>query len=210
MNLYFMILVVGLIYIVGFGGISLVRREGLSAQFALEVLGLTALVELWIFLTGTSINPVLFLALIYVVSMRVRLLVDIGNMLSNRGRQRDAIRILQFALRLYPDKASRLVALVNMGIVQLRRKNPESAKELFEIVLKDADGGGLGVKYEAACRYNLGLALQQQGKDAEAVSQFSEVAIIYPSSIYGQAAEKALEKRRSRQQSGIKNESESS
>lgn len=210
MNLYFMILVVGLIYIVGFGALSLVRREGLSAQFALEVCAITALFELWLFLTGTYINPVIFLALIYVLSMRVRLLVDIGSMLSNRGRQRDAIRVMQFALRLFPDKPSRLVAMVNMGIVQLRRKNPASAQELFEIILKDAEGGGLGIKYEAACRYNLGLALQRQGKDAEAVSQFSEVAIIYPTSIYGQAAEKALEKRRSRQQVGVKNESEGS
>lgn len=210
MNLYFMILVVGLIYIVGFGALSLVRREGLSAQFALEVCAITALFELWLFLTGTYINPVIFLALIYVLSMRVRLLVDIGSMLSNRGRQRDAIRVMQFALRLFPDKPSRLVAMVNMGIVQLRRKNPASAQELFEIVLKDAEGGGLGIKYEAACRYNLGLALQRQGKDAEAVSQFSEVTIIYPTSIYGQAAEKALEKRRSRQQVGVKNESEGS
>ena len=208
MNIYFMILVVGLIYIVGFGGISLVRREGLSVQFALEVLAITAIVELWIFLTGNYLNPVIFLALIYIVSMRVRLLVDIGNMLSNRGRQRDAIRVLQFALRLFPDKSSRLVALVNMGIVQLRRKNPESAQELFEIVLKDAESGGLGIKYEAACRYNLGLALQRQGKDAEAVSQFSEVAIIYPTSLYGQAAEKALEIRRSRKQVDVKNETE--
>ena len=188
----------------------MVRREGLSAQFALEVCAITALFELWLFLTGTYINPVIFLALIYVLSMRVRLLVDIGSMLSNRGRQRDAIRVLQFALRLFPDKTSRLVAMVNMGIVQLRRKNPASAQELFEIVLKDAEGGGLGIKYEAACRYNLGLALQRQGKDAEAVSQFSEVTIIYPTSIYGQAAEKALEKRRSRQQVGVKNESEGS
>jgi len=210
MNLYFMILVVGLIYIVGFGALSLVRREGLSAQFALEVCAITALFELWLFLTGTYINPVIFLALIYVLSMRVRILVDIGSMLSNRGRQRDAIRVMQFALRLFPDKPSRLVAMVNMGIVQLRRKNPASAQELFEIVLKDAEGGGLGIKYEAACRYNLGLALQRQGKDAEAVSQFSEVTIIYPTSIYGQAAEKALEKRRSRQQAGVKNESEGS
>lgn len=210
MNLYFMILVVGLIYIVGFGALSLVRREGLSAQFALEVCAITTLFELWLFLTGTYINPVIFLALIYVLSMRVRLLVDIGSMLSNRGRQRDAIRVMQFALRLFPDKPSRLVAMVNMGIVQLRRKNPASAQELFEIILKDAEGGGLGIKYEAACRYNLGLALQRQGKDAEAVSQFSEVTIIYPTSIYGQAAEKALEKRRSRQQVGVKNESEGS
>ncbi len=209
MNSSTMILLVGLLYIVGFGLISLLRREGLSLQFALEVLGVTALVELWVFLVG-FFNPVLFLFIIYIVSMRVRLLVDLANMLSNRGRQRDAIRILQFALRLFPDKPSRLVTLVNMGIVQLRRKNPQSAQELFEIVLQDGETGGLGVKYEAACRYNLGLALQKQGKDAEAVKQFSEVSIIYPTSVYGQAAEKALANRRSRKKSEEKGDTESS
>jgi tetratricopeptide (TPR) repeat protein len=207
MNISTMILLVGLMYIVGFGVISLLRREGLSLQFALEVLAVTAIIELWVFLIG-YFNPVLFLAIVYLVSMRVRLLVDLANMLSNRGRQRDAIRILQIALRLFPDKPSRLVTLVNMGIVQLRRKNPQSAQDLFEIVLHDGDSGGLGVKYEAACRYNLGLALQQQDKDAEAVKQFSEVTIIYPTSIYGQAAEKALANRRSRKKSETDDNSE--
>lgn len=210
MTLPFMILIVGLIFIVGFGAISLLRREGLSTQFALEVLAITALVALIVYLTGSNINPVIFLVLVYVLSMRVRILVDIGNMLSNRGRQRDAIRIMQFALRLFPDKTSRMVTMVNMGIVQLRRKNPESARELFEMVLAEAESGGLGVKHEAACRYNLGLALQQQGKDAEAVSQFSEVTSIYPTSIYGLAAEKALERRRKRQQVEVDSESEGS
>jgi tetratricopeptide (TPR) repeat protein len=83
-----------------------------------------------------------------------------------------------------------------MGIVQLRRKNPESAQELFEMVLEQSKDGGLGIKYEAACRYNFGVALQQQGKDAQAVHQFNEVTIIYPNSIYSKGADIALQKRR--------------
>ncbi|MEW6717102.1 MAG: tetratricopeptide repeat protein [Chloroflexota bacterium] len=198
MNPYLMILLIGLFYIVLFGGLSLLRREGLSLQFAFEVLGVTALVEAFAILTGIPINPLIFIIIIYLISMRVRLIVDLANVLSNRGRQRDAINLLQFALRLYPDHSARLVVYVNMGIVQLRRQNPESARDLFDQALEESQQGGLGIKYEAACRYNLALALQHLGKEAEAVRQFNETIVIFPNSIYGRAAERALEKHRHR------------
>jgi len=196
MNPHLLIAIVGLCYIVVFGGMSILRREGLSSQFALEVLGMTALVEAGAFLSGSSANPVLFLVLIYLVSMRARLLVDLANVLSARGRQRDAISLLQLALSLLPDRTTRLMVLTNMGIVQLRRQDPQGAQALLESVLEAGEGGGLGLKYEAACRYNLGLALQRQGREAEAVRQFNEAIDVFPSSIFGRAAEQALEQRR--------------
>jgi tetratricopeptide (TPR) repeat protein len=178
---------------------SVLRREGLSNQFAFEVLGITAAVEAGALLTDTTVNPILFLVVIYLLSMRARILVDFANLLSARGRQRDAIRLLQLALRLFPDQTTRLITLVNMGIVQLRRQNPESAQALLESVLEEAGHGSLGIKYEAACRYNLGLALQRQGNDVEAVRQFNEAADVLPNSVYSRAAEQALEKRRREQ-----------
>lgn len=196
MNPHLLIVTLGIFYIIVFGGLSLIRREGLSTQFAIEVLAITALVVVGAWLTNTALNPIFFLILIYILSMRGRLLVDIANLLSNRGRQRDAIKILQLALRLFPDNSTRLVILVNMGIVQVRRKNPESAQNLFEMVLVEAEKGGLGIKYEAACRYNLGVALQQQGYDSQAVRQFNEVISIFPNSIYSKGAEIALERHR--------------
>jgi tetratricopeptide (TPR) repeat protein len=197
MNSLLMIATIGVLYIVVFGGLALIRREGLSTQFALEALGITAVVLVLSYLTNIAFHPIFFLIFIYLITMRVRLLVDIANFLSNRGRQRDAINLLQFALRLFPDQSSRLVVLVNMGTVQIRRKNPQSAQELFEMVLEQSKNGGLGIKYEAACRYNLGVALQQQDKEAQAVHQFNEVTIIYPNSIYSKAADIALQKRKS-------------
>ena len=201
MNPHLIILLIGSFYIVLFGGLSLIRREGLSLQFALEVLGLTALVEAFSILTGTMVDPIMYFIIIYLFSMRVRLIVDLANLISNRGRQRDAINLLQFASRLYPDHSTRMIVLVNMGIVQLRRQNPESARELFNQALEQSKAGGLGLKYEAACRYNLALALQQLGKDAEAVRQFNETISVFPTSIYSRAAEKALEQRRKRSSS---------
>jgi len=191
---------IGLVYIVAFGGLSFLRREGLSGQFAFEVLGGMAIAEGGALLTGTTIHPILFLIIIYLPSMRVRLLVDIANLLSARGRQRDAVQLLQFALRIFPDAPTRLIVMANLGIIQLRRKNPESAQALLESVLEEAKTVKLGLKYEAACRYNLGLALQQQGKEAGAVVQFNKVINIPPNSMYSKAAARALEKRRGRHQ----------
>jgi tetratricopeptide (TPR) repeat protein len=204
MNPHLLILTIGLIYIVLFGGLSLIRREGLSIQFAIEVLVVSVILEAVSLASGIPINPILYLAVIYLISMRVRLLVDLANLISNRGRQRDAINLLQFALRLYPDKSSRLVVLVNMGIVQLRRQNPDSAITLFNQVLEESRDGGLGIKYEAACRYNLGLAYQRTGKTAQAVREYNETMVIFPSSIFSKAAEIALEKHRRGQDDAVK------
>lgn len=203
MNSHVLILTVGLMYIVLFGGLSLLRREGLSIQFAIEVLAITIILEAISLAIGLPINPILYLALIYLITMRVRLLVDLANIISNRGRQRDAINLLQFALRLYPDKSSRFVVLVNMGIVQLRRQNPESAITLFNQVLEESQDGGLGIKYEAACRYNLGLAYQRTGKTAQAIREYNETMVIFPTSIYSKGADKALERLRHGPQSEV-------
>jgi tetratricopeptide (TPR) repeat protein len=206
MNPHLLILLVGLFYILIFGSLSLLRREGLSTQFAVEAFIITVFVVLIAFLVNTAVNPLAFLIFIYLVTMRGRLLVDIANFLSSRGRQRDAINLLQLALRLFPDHSTRLVIQVNMGIIQLRRKNPASAQDLFEGVLREMEErGGLGVKYEAACRYNLGQAYMQQDREVEAVRQFNETTIIYPNSIYARSAANILEKRRTR---GRKDEGE--
>jgi tetratricopeptide (TPR) repeat protein len=198
MNPYLLITAIGLGYILIVGGMSLLRREGLSNQFAFEVLGFTALVVAGAVLTNTVVDPILFLVVVYLLSMRARLLVDLADFLSGRGRQRDAMAVLQFALRLFPDRSTRLVVMISMGTVQLRRQSPESAQELFETILGEAKQGGLGVKYEAACHYHLGLALQRQGKDAEAVRQFNEAIETFPTSVYGRAAAQALERRRAK------------
>jgi Tfp pilus assembly protein PilF len=88
------------------------------------------------------------------------------------------------------------VVLVNLGIIQLRRKNPESAQSIFEMVLKEGEGGGLGLRHRAACYYNLGVAFQKQGKEAQAVEQFKEAVNGFPGSPFSKAAEQALKKRR--------------
>jgi tetratricopeptide (TPR) repeat protein len=196
MNLYLMILIVGFSYAVLFGFLSRLKREGISLQFTLEAMVITLLVSGVGFITSSEINPILFLVFVYLVTMRSRLLTDVANLLSGRGRQRDAIAILQVALSLLPDKQTRLIVLTNMGVVQLLRKNPASAEAILSSVLDEAKEGGLGIRYDAACHYNLGIALRELGQEAKSVRHFREAAENFPGSAYGKAAQKALKERR--------------
>jgi tetratricopeptide (TPR) repeat protein len=195
-NPHLTILLVGFFYILIFGGLSLLRREGLSNRFAFEVLGITALAFAGAVVTGTAINPILFLVLVYLISMRVRILVDLANLLASRGDYGRAISLLRLAPKLGPDKASLLIVLINQGVVLLRRGDPQEAQKLFLQVLEAAKEGGLGTKHEAACRYNLAVACNRLGQEAEAIRQFNEVAELMPTSIYSREAERAIKQRR--------------
>jgi tetratricopeptide (TPR) repeat protein len=191
-----LILIVGLSYAVVYEGMALLRREGISIQFIFEIVILTVLVAGGGYISASTANPILFLVFLYIITSRSRLLVDFANILSNRGRQRDAITTLQVALRLFPDQPTRLIILVNMGIIQLRRQNPESARSLFEMVLEEAKDNGLGIRHHAACHYNLGLAFQKLNQDAKAVRHFKQTTEIFPGSKFSEAALEAIEERR--------------
>jgi tetratricopeptide (TPR) repeat protein len=197
MNPYLLILTIGLVYVVLFGGLSLLRREGLSTQFAFEVIGITAIFEAFSIATGIVINPIVFMIALYLITMRVRLLVDLAIFLSNRGRQRDALKMLDFCSRFLPDKSARLIVLVNMGIVQLRRENPQHAQELLSQALDEAKDGGMGLKYETASHYNLGIAYKKLENKPMAIREFNEAKVLFPTSIYSKAADRALEELRS-------------
>jgi tetratricopeptide (TPR) repeat protein len=196
MDPHILILIVGLSYAVVYGLMGILRREGVTTQFLLETVILTLLGAGGGYFAKSPANPILFLVFLYIFTSRSRLLVDLANILSNRGRQRDAITALQVALRLYPDKPTRLIVLVNMGIVQLRRENPESARMLLETTLEEAQEGGLGLRHKAACYYNLGLAFQRLGKENQSVRFFTQTMEVFPGSPYGKAAANALEERR--------------
>lgn len=187
---------VGLAYVGVFGLLAILRREGVSTQFIAEGLALTALIAGAGYLTGSTTNPILFIAALYLITMRARLLVDLANVLSNRGRQRNAIAMLQVGLRLYPDFQTRMIILVNMAMIQLRRENPQSAVDLLTSVLNQAQDGGLGFQLEAAAHYHLGLAYQRLNEDAKAVREFRRATEAFPGSPFAKAARTALEQRR--------------
>jgi hypothetical protein len=80
------ILLVGLAYVVLFGGIGLLRREGLSLRFAIESICITAVFSGLAALTGAQVDPILFLIVLYLITMRVRILIDLGVMIARQGK----------------------------------------------------------------------------------------------------------------------------
>jgi tetratricopeptide (TPR) repeat protein len=191
-----LLLLISFLFVLVFGGLGLMRREGLSLQFALEALGLTLLLVGGSWLFSMPLNPFLFLALLYLITMRARLMVDVANFLAKR-RQRDlAFKLYRLSLAWWPDTASRLIVLTNMGAAELHGGQFDAAIQTLENVLAMETQSRLGIKYEAACHYNLGYAYERKGEDAKAISQYNEAIDALPGSLYAKAAKAALERRK--------------
>lgn len=188
-----LILLVGLLYVLGFGALSFMRRQGLSTRFAVEGLILTGIGAALTYVS-VPVNPVLFLVILYLVTMRVRLLVDLGNWFTSRKQHDRALALFRLALRLRPDAVSRQIVLINRGVTQLRMQEPEAACLTLEQVLAD-ERLRPGARYLAAGYYNLGLAYRRTGREAEAIRRFNEAIDALPNSIYAHAARQALKKR---------------
>jgi len=188
-----LILLIGLLYLLGFGALSFMRRQGLSARFAIEGLIVT-LVGAAFTAVSVPVHPVFFLIVVYLATMRVRLLVDLGNWLTSRGRYGQALDLYQFALRLGPDAVSRQITLINRGVAQLRMQEPEAAHRTLTEALAD-EQVRLGAKYLSAGYYNLGLACRRTGREAEAIRRFNEAIDALPTSIYAHGARQALKRK---------------
>jgi len=186
----FLIFLVGLLYVVIFWSFSLLRRERLSNQFAYEGLSLTGIMFAAVRWGGIAVHPIYFLVLLYLITMRVRLLVELGNMLSKWGRHHQALALYRLALYLFPDRSSRLIALINMSAAFLEQARPDRTIEVLENA-KAQIVRQLGPKYAAGCCYNLGMAYRRTGRPADALRQFCEVGDMYPMSGYARLAEKA-------------------
>jgi tetratricopeptide (TPR) repeat protein len=206
-NLPIILLLEGFSYIVLFGLISLLRREGLSLRFAIEAIILTIVTSGLCALTGYSVHPVLFLVVIYLITMRVRLLVDLGNIFARQGRFAQAEGLYRLALKLWPDPTGYLIVQVNRGTAQLQQKRPDEATSTLTNVLQQAGQGSLGIKYEAAAHYNLGVAYLRQNMDARAIAEFNATIDTWPASEYARRAEVALERHRHKNPSSTSSES---
>jgi tetratricopeptide (TPR) repeat protein len=190
-----LILLVGLLYILGFGGLSLLRRQGLSLRFAIEGLVITAAGALLTYFS-LPLPPLVVLIVLYLVTMRVRLLVDLGNWFTSLRQHRQALATYRIATRLWPDLAGLQIVLINRGVAELGMREPETAYR----TLSDALAGEevrLGAKYLSAGYYNLGLACRRTGREQEAVRRFNEAIDALPNSLYAYAAQQALKERSS-------------
>jgi tetratricopeptide (TPR) repeat protein len=196
MSLPFLILLIGFLYALLVGGLALLRREGISVRFILESVAVTLLASGLAAASGIPINPVVFLMVLYLVTMRVRLLIDLANLFAKQGRFNPAERLYGLASRLWPDITGNLVLKINQATLLLQENKLEESAALFTEALQQADQGRLGVKYEAAAHYNLGVAYLRSNMDARAAVEFNAAIDTWPMSLYARRAEEALEKRR--------------
>jgi tetratricopeptide (TPR) repeat protein len=189
-------LLVTCLFILIFGGLGYLRREGLSVQFALESIGVAGLLIGASGLLGVRLSPFLLLIVLYVVTMRSRLIVDLANVLAQRGRFEPAFRLYALGLAWWPDRASRLIVLANRGAAELYSGQVDRAIQTLEGLVQQGQGLRLGPKYEAACHYNLGYAYEKKGEDGKAVAQYNETIDLLPGSLYAKAAQSALNRRK--------------
>jgi len=195
MDYHLLILLEALLFILVFGGLPFLRKEGLSLRLVVEVLIVTAL-TLGIALTsGLRLPPVLFLIVLYVVVMRSRALIDLGNLLTSRGRHQQALAVYRLSLKLAPDIPVRLLALTCYGAVLVRVGALDEAVRILEGVDEQA-ADRLLPKQESACHYNLAVAYMRLGDEMRAVREFNAAIETWPLSPYARYAAAALEKRR--------------
>jgi tetratricopeptide (TPR) repeat protein len=197
---YLLLLLVASLFILVFGLLGFIRREGLSIQFVLEATLLTAILVGGSWLLGIQLNPFLFLIVLYLVTMRSRLIVDLANLLVQRRRPALAFRLYDLGIAWWPDTASRLIVQANRGAAELHTGQVKEAISTLEQVLSGQEHPQLGLKYEAACRYNLGYAYEKAGQDRQAVAQYQETIELLPGSLYAKAAQAALKRRKRRQE----------
>jgi tetratricopeptide (TPR) repeat protein len=187
---------IGIAYILIWGGLSFLRREGLSLRFVLEAMVIALAFSGLAQWGNIQTHPVLFLIILYLIMMRARLLVDLGNIFAKRGQYEQADKLYHLAASLWPDVTNRLILQVNQGTSLLQQKKLGEAITIFKDVLEQAGHGYLGVKYEAAAHYNLGVAYLRKGMDAHASIAFNAVIDTWPASEYARRAEVALERHR--------------
>ncbi|MGQ9832913.1 MAG: tetratricopeptide repeat protein [Candidatus Villigracilaceae bacterium] len=195
------LLLEGLSFVVLFGVVSLLKREGLSRRFAIEAVILTLLVSGATVLANVQTHPVLFLIILYLFTMRVRLLVDVGNIFAARAQFDLADKFYALAANLWPDETNRLILKVNQAASLLQRQELDEAIAALSEVIQQAKTGYLGVKYEAAAHYNLGVAYLRKNMMARAIIAFNAAIDTWPASEYARRAETALKKQRLKHQS---------
>jgi len=188
MNPSLLLIIIGFLYVLFFGGLSWLRREGLSLQFAIEAIVIILFSTGLANLLNVTINPVLFLFVLYLITARVRLLVDLAVLFAKRGNLTIAESICRFAHSIFPDPTTRFIIAINEGVISVQKNQLDEAIQIFSNVLKQKDEGSLGINHEAACYYNLGIAYQRKGLEAKAQSAFETVLDIMPASPYAIAA----------------------
>jgi tetratricopeptide (TPR) repeat protein len=173
--------------------LSLIRHEGLPVQIGVELVVLSLLATAFSLSTGLPLQPVLLLIVLYLIVMRARLLVDLGNFFSGRGQFRLAETLYLLALQVWPDPFGRVGAMINLAVNHMRQRQWANAIDILTAVLETRPGGAPS-KLEAACRFNLGVAYERQGRPGMALQQYQAVTELLPNSLYARHASAAIKR----------------
>jgi tetratricopeptide (TPR) repeat protein len=192
MSMPTLLMMVGLLYALLVGLLAFLRREGLSAQFAIESIVITVVFSLLAALTSLVVTPIVFLVILYLVTMRVRLLVDLANSFARRSKFDTAEKIYTFIFRLWPDRAGRQIVEINRGTLCIQKGFIDEAIPVFKSILENASRDHLGAKYEAAAHYNLGVAYRRKGLEAQAIVEFNAVLDTWPASEFARRSRSIL------------------
>jgi Tfp pilus assembly protein PilF len=196
-----MILFIGFAYVVLVGALSLLKREELSTQFAVESVVITLIFSGLASFAKVAIHPVLFLFVVYLITMRVRLVVDIGTIFAKRRQFEMAERFFNLTMHFWPDRPGKQAVLINQGVALLQSGDLAQAIASFTEIINSINNPRTGSKLEAAAHYNLGVAYLRQNKDAQATVEFNIVIDSWPATEYARRASANLEQHRSRNKS---------
>ncbi len=191
-----MLLFIGFAYVVLIGALSLLKREELSTQFAVEAVAITLVFSGLANFAKIAIHPVLFLFVVYLITMRVRWVVDIGTIFAKRRQFEPAKRFFDLAMRLFPDQPGKQAVRINEGVAFLQSGDLDRAVDAFTEILNSINHPRTGAKLEAAAHYNLGVAYLRQNKDAQATVEFNIVIDSWPATEYARRASANLERHR--------------
>ena len=182
----------GVLYTVVFAAMSALRREGLSPAFLAQSLSITAVFTIANLLGGARLHPVAFLIVLYLLSMRIRILLDLASLLASRGSLGRARRLHDLALRLLPSVTERFVVAVNGAVCSLQAGDAASAAAALSAALDSPHYRGVGVKHRSAAHYNLAVAYGREKRKAEAAVELQRVIDLWPVSEYARRAEALL------------------
>jgi tetratricopeptide (TPR) repeat protein len=179
----------GLGYVAVFGLMFWLRREGFQLRFTLEGLAITVLGTVMAFYG--LIGPILFLIVLYLLTMRARVLADAGNFLSNNGHFREALLMFHLGERAWPDQIGRFLLEVDKGVTLFRMGSIKKAIDALESAL-ESSSVEVPTKHLAACHYNLGIAYRKAGEEEASRKHFLTVLDMDPDSIYAIGARTGL------------------
>ena len=194
MSLQTMIAWIGLLYILVFSGMSILRRDKVSIRFVVESICITAITYALVAYTTLKIHSAIFLLVLYGVTLRTRLLVDLANSFARSGRNKQADKLYLFASRLWPDRTSKTIINVNRAIFLVQDNRLDESIALFTQLLKPEDKKYLSARFESAVHYNLGVAYLRQDNQSLAEIEFNTVIESWPTSPYTERSQQALDR----------------